>query len=296
LPKRVLVGTASWTDKTLLESGWYPSDVKTAEQRLAYYADRFPLVEVDSTYYGLPSERNAALWSERTPTHFTFNVKAFSLMTGHPTRIAALPKDVRAAAPADAKTVRPRDLPDEVVDRIWEMFRTALMPLHSAGKLGCVLMQYPEWMLPKEGNRRFIEEAIERLPDYRLAIEFRRREWLDGSEAERTLQFLSEHNLPLVCVDMPQGFASSMPPLTAATASDLAILRLHGHNTETWKKRGITAAERFNYLYSSKELKALTERVDALSGEAKETHVVFNNCYRDKGVINAAEMRDLLEV
>lgn len=293
---RVLVGTASWTDKTLLEAGWYPPQVKTAEQRLAYYAERFPLVEVDSTYYGLPSERNAILWAERTPKQFTFNVKAFSLMTGHPTKPAAFPKALREKLPSDAKTFRPHELPGEVVDEVWEMFRRALMPLHSSGKLGCVLMQYPEWMLPKEGNRRAILEAVERLPDYRLAIEFRRRDWLDGDEASSTLRFLSENNLPLVCVDMPQGFASSMPAVTAATADDLAILRLHGHNRETWKKRGITAAERFNYLYSQEELKELTGRVSALASDARETHVVFNNCYRDKGVINAGQMQDLLEV
>src|SRR5688500_6574149 len=120
---RVLVGTASWTDKTLLEAGWYPDDVKTAEQRLAYYADRFPLVEVDSTYYGLPSERNAILWAERTPKHFTYNVKAFSLMTGHPTKPNALPKALREKLPSDAKSFRPHELPAEIVDEVWEMFR-----------------------------------------------------------------------------------------------------------------------------------------------------------------------------
>jgi uncharacterized protein YecE (DUF72 family) len=290
----ILVGTASWTDKTLLESGWYPPDVKTAEERLAHYADRFPLVEVDSTYYGLPSERNAVLWAERTPKHFTFNVKAFSLMTGHPTRVAALPKAFRDAAPASASSVRPHDLPADVVDQVWELFRSALMPLHSAGKLGCVLMQFPEWFLPKDANRERILEAAARLPDYRIAVEFRRGDWLQGAEADRTLAFLSGHDLPFVCLDMPQGFASSVPPVTSVTSPSLGMLRLHGHNTTTWKKRGISAAERFNYLYSQEELLSLAERVSALAGTARETHVVFNNCYRDKGVINATQMQTLL--
>ena len=86
----LLVGVSSWTDKTLLASGWYPSSVKTAEARLQYYEGRFPIVEVDSTYYGMPSERNAVLWAERTEPQFTFNVKAFSLMTGHPAQPKAL--------------------------------------------------------------------------------------------------------------------------------------------------------------------------------------------------------------
>ena len=290
----ILVGTASWTDKTLLESGWYPADLKTAEDRLAYYAERFGLVEVDSTYYGLPSERNAVLWTDRTPKDFTFDVKAFSLMTGHPTRVAALPKAFREAAPPAAKTVRPHELPADVVDQIWEMFRAALMPLHSAGKLGYVLMQFPEWFLPKQENRERITKAAARLPDYRVAVEFRRGDWLQGAEAERTVSFLSGHGLPLVCLDMPQGFASSVPPVTAVTAGDLAVLRLHGRNKETWKRRGISAAERFNYLYSEDELNEQASRARSLGATARATHVVFNNCYQDKGVINAVQMQDLL--
>jgi uncharacterized protein YecE (DUF72 family) len=92
----IRVGTASWTDKTLIESGWYPPEANTPEKRLRYYARQFPLVEVDSSYYALPAERTVAAWATRTPAGFTFNVKSFSLFTHHPTRIAALPKDLRA--------------------------------------------------------------------------------------------------------------------------------------------------------------------------------------------------------
>src|SRR5205823_4909325 len=112
--REILVGTSSWTDKTLLATDWYPKDAKTAEGRLAYYASQFPLVEVDSSYYALPSEKNAALWVERTPSHFTFNVKAFSLMTQHPAQVRALPKDLRDAA-GDKRTVYPRDLDPAVI-------------------------------------------------------------------------------------------------------------------------------------------------------------------------------------
>src|SRR5207244_12360771 len=135
---KVLVGTASWTDKTLIDSGWYPKDAKTPEKRPAHYASQFPLVEVDSTYYALPSERNSVLWVERTPAHFTFNVKAFSLMTQHPAQVRALPKDLREAAP-DKRTIYARDLPPEAMQEVFEIFRNALMPLHSAGKLGAIL-------------------------------------------------------------------------------------------------------------------------------------------------------------
>ena len=98
---KLLVGTASWTDKTLLSSGWYPGTANTPEKRLAYYASQFPLVEVDATYYAPPAEQTATLWAERTPPGFRFNIKAFSLLTGHPTKVSALYKDLRPETRTD---------------------------------------------------------------------------------------------------------------------------------------------------------------------------------------------------
>ena len=82
---KLYIGTASWTDKTLIESGrFYPKGVSTAEARLRFYAERFDTVEVDSSYYAIPAERNAVLWAKRTPEGFIFNIKAYSMLTGHP--------------------------------------------------------------------------------------------------------------------------------------------------------------------------------------------------------------------
>jgi uncharacterized protein YecE (DUF72 family) len=293
--REIHVGTSSWADKTLLASGWYPKDAKTAEARLAYYASQFPLVEVDSSYYALPSEKNAVLWVERTPSHFTFNVKAFSMMTHHPAQVRALPKDLRDAA-GDKRTVYPRDLDASVLDQVFEMFRAALMPLHSAGKLGAILFQFPEWFTPAPQNKDYILSAASKLPDYRVAVEFRQRTWMDTDEHIRwTLDWLAENDLTYVSVDMPQGFPSSIPPVVAATSKELAVVRFHGHNDENWKKKGISVAERFDYLYSKKELKEWAPRLFELAGEAKRTHVLFNNCYQDKGVRNAADMASLLD-
>jgi len=291
----ILIGTASWTDKTLLASGWYPKDAKAPEKRLAYYASRFPVVEVDATYYALPSERNAASWVERTPAHFTFNVKAFSLMTQHPALVKSLPVSLREEAPASKTRVYPKDLSAKTIDTVFEMFTAALMPLHSAGKLGYVLFQFPEWFVPGDDNRAYIARAAERLPDFRVAVEFRRGTWMTDKSAPRTLAFLSEHNLPYVCVDMPQGFGSSVPPVLAATADDLAVVRFHGHNDKNWKAKGLTTAERFDYLYSPKELKQWAPKLAELAGETKQLHAMFNNCYGDKAVRNAKQLADLLE-
>jgi uncharacterized protein YecE (DUF72 family) len=290
----ILIGTASWTDKTLLASDWYPKDSKTPAKRLAFYASQFPVVEVDATYYAPPSEKNAALWAERTPAHFTFNVKAFSLMTQHPAAVRSLPKDLREEAPASKTRVYPKDLPPKAIDKIFEMFASALMPLHSAGKLGYILFQFPEWFVPGDESRAYIARCAERLPDFRVAVEFRRGTWMTEKSAPRTLAFLTEHNLPYVCVDMPQGFDSSVPPVLSATADDLAVVRFHGHNDENWKKKGLSTAERFDYSYSPKELKAWAPKLEELAGETKRLHVMFNNCYGDKAVRNAKQMADLI--
>src|SRR5260370_35115838 len=103
---QIRVGTASSTDRTLIESGWYPPEANTPEKRLRFYARQFPLVEVDATYYALPAEQTARAWAMRTPADFTFNVKAFSLFTQHPTPAKALPPDLREAASPPRQTRR----------------------------------------------------------------------------------------------------------------------------------------------------------------------------------------------
>ena len=120
----VLIGTASWTDKTLIACGrFYPKDCKTAEQRLRYYASQFAMVEVDSSYYAMPAPATAQLWAERTPNHFVMNVKAFRLFTGHQTQPVVLHKDIREALPPTAKrNLYSRDLPDEIIDELWRRF------------------------------------------------------------------------------------------------------------------------------------------------------------------------------
>lgn len=295
----VRVGTASWTDKTLVDSGkFYPSDAKKPDQRLAFYAENFPVVEVDSTYYGLPSERNADLWVERTPDDFVFNVKAFALLTQHPTTARGLPKDLREKIAGEKARYYPRDLPDEVVDEAWTRFLNALRPLHQASKLASVLFQFPEWFPPSRENREYVVECGDRLeatlPGVACAVEFRNDRWmLDDERQRRTLYLLEEHALPYVCVDMPQGFKTSIPPVAAATAP-LAVVRFHGRRNDTWGKRGVSVHEKFGYDYSSEELEEWTPRIDGLAAQAREVHVLMNNCYQDYAVRSARAMTQLL--
>ncbi len=293
----VKIGTSSWTDPTLVKDGnFYPPEASTPEKRLRFYASQFPLVEVDSSYYFPPSEENSVRWLERTPADFTFNIKAYSLLTNHPTRPDSIYKDLRDAVPAGKRLIYREDLPDATVEEVWQRFRDALMPLHSAGKLGAVLFQFPKWFVISRKSKAYIEECAARLPDFRVAVEFRHKSWMEERNTEETLSFLSERNLPYVCVDMPQGFDSSVPPVTTATADDLAMVRFHGRNTEAWEQKSATASVRFRYDYSTEELQEWVPRIDGLAKEARETHVLMNNCYRDFAVRDAQELAGLLDV
>ena len=258
------------------------------------------MVEVDSTYYSLPSERNAVLWAERTPPGFTFDVKAFSLMTGHGTALAKLPPILRDSLPPPAAgkagNLYLKDLPPEAQRWIWQAFDDALAPLAQAGKLGAILLQFPPWFAISRENKRYLEQCREMLPQRRLAVEFRQRSWLEERNAQETLTFLAQNDLSYVCVDEPQGFRSSIPPLTAVTNPALSVVRFHGRNRENWEARGISAAERFRYLYEEQELAEWVPRIGEVSAQASETHVLFNNCYSDFGVRNAADLVRQLEL
>jgi len=287
----IRVGTAGWTDKTLIDSGWYPPDAANPEKRLRYYARQFPLVEVDSAYYALPAEQTAAAWAARTPDGFTFNVKAFSLFTQHPTPVRTLPSDLREAAGKSGKDrVYLKDVDPEVTDQAWERFLAALEPLRQAGKLGAILLQFPPWFPISRSNKEYIVACAERVAPRRVCVEFRNHTWMTSDNQKETLEFLSAHDLPYVCVDMPQGFSNSIPPVLAAT-SDLAVIRMHGHS-DKWESKDIQ--ERFGYQYSEEELSKWAGDVQRLAEDVTETHVVFNNCYRNYAQVNGQRLAEIL--
>ena len=290
---KIRVGTCSWTDPTLVSSGrFYPDSARSAEARLQYYASQFNIVEVDSSYYALPNERNSYLWAERTPDDFVFDFKAFRIFTQHPTPINSLPKNIRNELTSELQekaNIYYRDLPAELVDELWQRFESALLPLDTTGKLSVVLFQFPSWFYPGSQQLDYIEICKSKLQQYRLAMEFRNNVWLSERNRAATFDFLRRNDLPFVCVDEPQGFKSSVPPVAKAT-SDIGLVRFHGRNSETWEKKGIGPAERFNYLYSEEELQPWASKIAQISEQTSEMHVLFNNCYQDKAVVNARQM------
>jgi uncharacterized protein YecE (DUF72 family) len=293
----VMTGSCSWTDRTLVEQAdWYPRRSMSAEERLRFYAARFPLTEIDSTYYAPPARQQAHTWAERTPEGFRFDVKAYSLLTGHPTRPKSLWKDIREQLPPEAaekRNIYPHHLGHDLLDEAWRRFESALRPLHDAGRLGAVLFQYPPWFVPRRENREAVQALPERLPDYRVSVEFRSPMWLaQQRDRERTLAMLAELGLAFVCVDAPA--ASGLPRVLTATNPDLAVVRFHGRSDSTWGDTSRSAAERFRYLYEERELAELAEPIVGLAEHARETHLLMNNCYRDYSVRNAAQLRDQL--
>jgi uncharacterized protein YecE (DUF72 family) len=288
-----LVGTASWTDPTLVKSNlFYPPGAATAAERLAFYASRFPTVEVDSSYYVLLSEKVARLWVERTPPGFIFNVKAFAWLTQHTAEARRLPVAIKSILPAELKsTPRIRNPPPEVLNLAFQMFWSSLKPLRDAGKMGRVLFQLPPYVTWRESNLDYLATLQERLPDTAIAVEFRHPSWT-GTERRRTdtLRFLRNHGFAYVSVDVPA--RSGLAPFLAATTDD-AYIRFHGRNEATWFKRNVGAAERFKYLYSERELAEWASRLKQLSG-VRRAFAIFNNCYSNFGIMNATTMREML--
>ncbi len=263
----ILVGTCSWSSPWLRGS-FYPQDIQDRDM-IGFYAQQFRVVEVDSTYYHMPRYQNFKLWSDRTPEGFVFDVKAYKELTKHD------------------KTVEP-------AAETFHRFASALEPLRDAAKLGVVLFQFPPWFRFSQENFDYIFQCKEQMAGCPLAVEFRHGSWLLPRNREQTFRFLRERGLAYVSVDEPQFPGASVPPVAVAT-SNVAIVRFHGRNKESWFKRGITVEERFNYLYKSEELAEWVPKVRELALTAQQVHVLMNNCYRDYSVRNAREMAVLLE-
>jgi len=291
----IRVGTCSWTDRTMV-AAWYPPTAKSAADRLRYYAERYDTVEVDSSFYGLPSERNSVLWAERTPPGFTFHIKAFAMLTRHGVKPGQLPVGLRSVHDLEldryGRIIHP---PARLREEVFAWFISALGPLRDAGKLGVILMQFPPYFAANAANCAYIAHAASLLAPDRVAVEFRHSSWVSPEELDRTLDLLESLGLTYVGVDEPRlDSAGVLPPLTAAT-SDIGYVRFHGRNAATWHARVGSAAERFKYDYSESELAEWVEPLRQLASETAVTYAMFNNCYGDYAPRNARQLSSLLE-
>jgi uncharacterized protein YecE (DUF72 family) len=286
---RCLVGTAGWADRDLIESGWYPAEVRSPAERLAYYADRFALVEVDSPFYAIPGQSAVLGWAQSSPSGFVMDVKAYSLLTGHRTRTATLPPDLRELA--EGARIAAGSATKELLDATWQWFHAAVEPLRQAGRLGLVLMQFPPTCRAEPQGLRRVEEALSLCAPLQAAVEFRHDSWLDAAHRDRALALLRAYNAAFVCVGMPQSQSHAMPPDAELTA-DKAVIRLHGHSA-MWADGGKEA--RYRYEYTEAELAAWAERAQRLSRSVDEVHIVVNTCCAGAAQRAAARLREFVD-
>ncbi|MGJ7605497.1 DUF72 domain-containing protein [Variovorax sp. LT1R20] len=290
-----LVGHASWAEKSLIDCGrFYPPDCKTPEARLRYYASVFPLVEVDSSYYAIPSPTNVHNWAARTPDDFVFNFKAFRFFTGHQTDVAVLPRGVKELLPG-RKRLLYRETADEVKDALWTAFNQALEPARLTRKLGLIHFQFPPSVVPSPRVTAHLEAIREKLPQDTFSVEFRHSSWWDGTRRTvETLAMLRALGAVHTVVDGPRGADNSVPPVWEVTNPNYSLVRLHGRNAETYNAPVASAAERFSYEYNDAELKGIVAEAIRLAYKARHAHMIFNNCDEDRGIRNGITAMKML--
>ena len=290
---RIYVGTCSWAEKSFVKSDFYPPGVRSAPDRLRYYAGRFPTVEIDASYFALLPAAYSRRWAEDTPPGFVMNAKAFGLFTGHNAAVKRLPPGFAGLLPArlrDAAEVKIADAPEEFRNACWDAYREFLAPLADAGKLGYVLFQLPPGTkygpAVIDGMARWREE----LPGRRIAVEFRHRSW---SRHPEVFDELARLGLAYVMVDLPD-LPWLMPPVEAVTA-DIAVIRFHGRNRDGWARAGASTDQRYAYAYSGEELQQWAGVARRLAGRTEKLYAMFNNHVGGAMARDAQALATLLE-
>ncbi|MFL5906459.1 MAG: DUF72 domain-containing protein [Solirubrobacterales bacterium] len=286
----ILVGTSSWSDPGFVEH-WYPRGLAAAD-RLAFYAERFDAVELNSSFYAIPRRETVEGWAERTPEGFRFDVKLHRLLSRHAAQLKELPADLRDRAETNE---RGRVLPDPpLVEEMVRRTAETMRPLAEAGKLGAYLLQLTPAFDPRQNSLDELTPVIEGLTPTPVAVEFRRRSWASPKRFESVLDWLAAHGAAFVCVDTPPGdHVPIFPSIDAVTNDSLAYMRCHGRNTEGYL-HGRSVAERFDYDYSPEELEEIAARARELDRQADQVHVMFNNNARELAPKAARGLRTIL--
>jgi uncharacterized protein YecE (DUF72 family) len=263
----IVVGTGGWSVPE-----WYPGDVD-ARDRLRSLAERVDAVEVDSSFYALPSRRTVERWVKITPGEFRFAVKLHRALSRHAAPLKSIPTSLR-----DDVEVTERGrvvLSDALQQGLIEATLNVFEPLHAAGRLDVFLLQLTPAFRPPDHQLDELEAVIQGLAPVPVAIELRHRAWV--GDLDSTLGWFREAGAAWVSVDAPEVEApTAMPAIDAVTRSDMAYLRAHGRNAEGYV-HGRSAAERFDHRYSKKELGELADRARTLAKDAEEVVVVLSN-------------------
>jgi uncharacterized protein YecE (DUF72 family) len=294
------IGLCSWTDRTLVKSGFYPEHAKTPAARLGFYTRRFDVVEVDSTYYALPDPGRAFKWIAGTPKNFLFGVKSFSTFTFHRTKFASFPEWLRKQLGGrDAGALVSRDeLTHEQRVELFEDFIGPVRMLHRAGRLAYVLYQFPPGWSFNRHRLAYLRSLRKMNGPLPMAVEVRNNSWLKDDGREQFLSTLSVENIAYVAVDEPElGWTAGRDwPITAEWGT---VVRFHGRNEQGWRNSRATVRERFDYEYSREELDEWVPKIRRAKedvGDSGKIYLMFNNCVSDKAVRGARLLKSLLGI
>ncbi|WP_224956393.1 DUF72 domain-containing protein [Geomonas subterranea] len=288
-PGKIRIGTCSWTESSLIESGaFYPRGAGTPKARLKFYARQFDTVEIESSYYQIPSIDMAQAWAGRTPPGFLFHVKAFGALTGHNIDPRRLPEELRGMlAPGDLGREELHVAEPGMLKAMAQALLASLEPLRQARKMGFIIFQFPPWFGYKKANLDYLSYCKELVAGFPIAVEFRHGSWFTSQHRDEMLAFLKEHKITYITCDEPQYGNLTTAPFHPDATTGIAYLRLHGRNGDGWHS-DVPGDE---YLYQEAELKEIARHALQLGERARTTFIMFNNCRCGYAAQNALEMR-----
>jgi uncharacterized protein YecE (DUF72 family) len=273
----IYVGTSGWSypkGAGTWDGTFYPAKLADKD-KLAFYAQYFNTVEINSSFYRPPNQFAAKAWASKVPDTFRFTAKVWQKFTH--------PKMFEAATGQQA----------HISSEDFDVFKEGIGPLAEAGRLGPLLAQFPTSFRPDAKTLDYLQDLIERLRSegFPLAVELRHREWTESAEAQAIRAFMEQQDVAWVMIDEPR-FKTSIRhvPLTASRA----YFRFHGRNYKNWWRHG-DAEDRYNYLYTPEEQKHLAEDVREVAARTQETYAFYNNHFGAKAVVNAIQLDALLE-
>jgi len=267
----IKIGLTGWGD--------HPSIYRTnstRRDRLFDYSSHFPIVELDTSFYAIPSQQNIEKWINETPDTFQFIVKAYQGMTGH----------LRDENPYESR------------NEMFEAFRQCASTFQKANKLAMILVQFPPWFDCSVKNVNYIRFVKQQLEDFPIAIEFRNRTWYSAERSHETIRFLRELGFIHTVCDEPQAGIGSVPFVIEAT-NEKALVRIHGRNVYGWRNSGSTEnwrEVRFLYDYNKEELTELSHKIIKLEQLCKEVYVLFNNNSGHHAADNAKNLQQMMNI
>lgn len=263
----ITIGLTGWSDHPLIQ--------RNRSKKLEEYASHFPVVELDTPFYAIPSVANTLSWAKKTPTGFSFIPKVYSKMTLH----------------------QPFSPEFDSMKEVYDAYLNAMTPLIEADKIAAFLFQFPPYMECTRQNVNYLKYIKAHMKNLPVAVEFRHPSWFTEKTKDKTLQLLSELEFSHVVVDQPQTPHNSVPQVVASTASQLSIIRLHGRNYEGWaggKEVQNWRVQRTLYDYSDNELLEFKGYVEELRQKSSHVSVIFNNNSGGHAAKNAKRLQELL--